>query len=119
MKRLYRSEDYQMIGGVCGGIGEYFNIDPTIVRVGFVLMMFPTVGFGFIIYLLCWAIIPSKSSVAKDSEDIVRENTTEIKKKFDTFADSVKTEVKSDTSKDSSTKESSKTEKKKSKKSSK
>lgn len=100
MKRLYRSEDYQMIGGVCGGIGEYFNIDPTIVRVLFALMMFPTIGFGFVIYILCWAIIPSKSSIAKDSEDVVRENASEMKKKFDTFTDSVKTEVRSDTSKD-------------------
>ena len=65
MKKLYRSEEDQMIGGVCGGIGEYFDIDPTIVRIAFVLVMFPTVGFGFVIYILCWAIIPSKSSVAK------------------------------------------------------
>lgn len=103
MKKLYRSEEDQMIGGVCGGIGEYFDIDPTIVRIAFVLVMFPTVGFGFVIYILCWAIIPSKSSVAKDSEDIVKENTTEMKKKFDTLTDSVRTEVKSDTSKSAST----------------
>ena len=36
MKRLYRSEKNRMIAGVCGGIAEYFNIDPTLVRLGFV-----------------------------------------------------------------------------------
>lgn len=96
MKRLYRSEKEQMLGGVCGGIAEYFDIDPTIIRIFFVLVVFPTVGFGFITYLLLWAIIPTESSIDKDSEDVVKENSKEIKGKFDTFTDSLKTEKRSD-----------------------
>ena len=39
-KKLYRSETDRMIGGVCGGFAKYFDIDPTILRLGFVLFMF-------------------------------------------------------------------------------
>ena len=57
MKKLYRSVENRMIGGVCGGIGEYFDIDPTLVRlltVAFVLAG----GSGLIGYLIGWIIIP-------------------------------------------------------------
>ncbi|MGI5897542.1 MAG: PspC domain-containing protein [Candidatus Dojkabacteria bacterium] len=101
MKRLYRSEENQMIAGVCGGIAEYFEIDPTIVRVLYVFLSMSTGGFGIFMYLILWAIIPSKSSIAKDSDDIVKENSAEMKEKFDTFAQSVKKESVSDTKKKS------------------
>lgn len=42
MKRLYRSNSNKMIAGVCGGIGEYFNIDPTLIRLAWVLVSIPT-----------------------------------------------------------------------------
>lgn len=56
-KRLYRSTSNRMLGGVCGGLGEYFNIDPTIVRLLFVLAA--VCGFfGLIAYLIMYLIIP-------------------------------------------------------------
>ncbi len=58
-KRLYRSRKNHMISGVCGGIAEYFNVDPTIVRLIAVLLLF--VGMFFttgIAYLVCAAVIP-------------------------------------------------------------
>ncbi|MCL2151984.1 MAG: PspC domain-containing protein [Oscillospiraceae bacterium] len=55
-RRLYRSQRNRIIAGVCGGIGEYFNIDPIIVRV--LAIVIP--GFGWIAYLLCALIIPSE-----------------------------------------------------------
>ena len=55
-KRLYRSQRNRIIAGVCGGIGEYFNIDPIIVRV--LAIVIP--GFGWIAYLVCALIIPSE-----------------------------------------------------------
>ena len=55
-KKLYRSTTNQMIGGVCGGIGEYFNIDPTIVRLGFATLAM--LGYGIIGYILALIIIP-------------------------------------------------------------
>ena len=54
-KRLYRSRKERMICGVCGGVAEYFGIDPTLVRLGFVLF---AGGSGFLAYLIAAIIIP-------------------------------------------------------------
>jgi len=57
MKKLYRSRDERMIAGVCGGIGEYFDIDPTLIRlltVAFILAG----GSGILGYIVGWIIIP-------------------------------------------------------------
>lgn len=62
MKRFYKSETDKKIGGVCGGIAEYFNIDPTIVRLIWGVLAF-AYGTGIIAYLICWAIMPTKSEV--------------------------------------------------------
>ncbi|MDO5754742.1 MAG: PspC domain-containing protein [Tissierellia bacterium] len=58
MKRLYRSTEDKMIGGVCGGIAEYFGIDPSIVRI-LLLFLFLFGGSGGLLYLLCWLILPT------------------------------------------------------------
>ncbi|HEX5395115.1 MAG TPA: PspC domain-containing protein [Candidatus Saccharimonadales bacterium] len=64
MKRLYRSEKDRMISGICGGIGEYYDTDPTIIRVLWVLVAVLTVFFPmFIAYLVLAIIIPSESEV--------------------------------------------------------
>lgn len=57
--KLYRSVSDQMIGGVCGGLGAYLNIDPIFVRLLFVLLLFGT-DFGFILYLVLWILIPEE-----------------------------------------------------------
>lgn len=56
-KKLYRSADNKMIEGVCGGIAEYFNIDPTLVRLAFVLLALAG-GPGVILYIILWIIMP-------------------------------------------------------------
>lgn len=56
-KRLYRSSTNYMICGVCGGIGEYFNIDPTLVRLAWVIFSFMG-GFGILAYIIASIIIP-------------------------------------------------------------
>ena len=58
-KRLQRSRTEKMIGGVCGGLGEYFGIDPTIVRVLWVVVTLMG-GAGFIAYLILWAVMPAE-----------------------------------------------------------
>ena len=58
VKKLYRSEDDRWIAGVCGGIGEYFNIDPTLVRVLFILFAL-AVGGGILIYIILWIVMPA------------------------------------------------------------
>jgi len=60
MKKLYRSTNYRQIAGVCGGLGEYFNIDPIIFRMLFVALLFGG-GSGILIYILMWIFVPVKS----------------------------------------------------------
>lgn len=57
-KQIYRSSHNSVIGGVCGGLGEYFNIDSVIIRIIWLLLLFS--GIGFFAYLIAWAIIPRK-----------------------------------------------------------
>jgi phage shock protein C len=56
-KRLYRSRNDRWLAGICGGIGTYFGLDPTLIRVLFVLFGL-VVGGGFLLYILLWIIIP-------------------------------------------------------------
>ena len=58
-KRLYRSNSSNVIGGVCGGLGEYFNIDPAFIRILAVLLAL-TKGIGLVAYIVCWIIIPRR-----------------------------------------------------------
>lgn len=56
-RRLYRSEDERMLFGVCGGLGTYFDLDPTLVRLVFVLMTLAT-GIGLVVYIVMAIITP-------------------------------------------------------------
>ncbi|MBO4837369.1 MAG: PspC domain-containing protein [Clostridia bacterium] len=58
MKKITRSRNNRMIAGVCGGIGEYFNVDPTLIRLGFVALSF-LAGGGLMVYIIAAVIIPS------------------------------------------------------------
>lgn len=58
-KRLYRSRNQRMICGVCGGIAEYFNVDPTIIRLAWVLFAL-TGGSGLLVYFIAAIIIPDE-----------------------------------------------------------
>ena len=58
-KRLYRSNRDVMLGGVAAGLAEYFNLDPTIVRLLFVLLALVSVGFPMaLVYIILWIVIP-------------------------------------------------------------
>ena len=58
-KKLYRSTDDRWLAGVCGGLAKYFNIDPTLVRVIFIVLALIGLG-GVILYLLLWVLIPQE-----------------------------------------------------------
>lgn len=60
MKKLYLSDTNKKIGGVCGGIGEYFNLDPMLVRIVFILVTLLSFGLGIVAYILMWMVIPKK-----------------------------------------------------------
>ncbi len=53
--------DDRKIGGVCAGLGKFFDIDPTAIRVGFAVLTVFTLFTGIIIYLVMWMIIPSET----------------------------------------------------------
>ena len=59
-KKLLRSKKNRVIAGVCGGIGEYLGIDPTVIRLFWVLFTFLSVGVGLIAYIIAWILIPEK-----------------------------------------------------------
>ncbi len=59
-KRLYRSYSSRMLGGVCGGMGEYFDVDPTVVRVIAVILGLASAGWAVIAYIIGWIIIPEE-----------------------------------------------------------
>ncbi|MDP4281222.1 MAG: PspC domain-containing protein [Bacteroidota bacterium] len=58
-KRLFRSNTNKVIGGVCGGLAEYFDMDPTLVRIIFVILAV-CAGGGVLIYLILWLVTPEK-----------------------------------------------------------
>ena len=60
MKRLYKSNNQRMIAGVCGGIAEYFNIDSTIVRLGFIIATMVG-GSGLLTYFIAALVIPDQN----------------------------------------------------------
>ncbi len=79
-KRLYRSESDRVIGGVAGGLAEYFGIDATLVRLLFVL--FALHGSGVFVYLVLWVIIPTESSVhPAATEPTIKANVKEVEHK--------------------------------------
>lgn len=58
-KRIYRVKDGKMLAGVCGGVAEYFNLDPTVVRILWALVAW-FAGAGIIAYMICAFVIPEK-----------------------------------------------------------
>ncbi len=59
-KRIYRSQD-AMLGGVCGGLAEYLNVDPTLIRLAWALT-FLLGGAGLLAYIIAWIIIPKPTA---------------------------------------------------------
>jgi phage shock protein PspC (stress-responsive transcriptional regulator) len=79
-QKLYRSRDNRMIGGVCGGLGEFFDIDPTLIRLLFVLLTIFG-GSGVLVYLVMLLIVPEEPLEGTSSppvqEQVEPESSTE------------------------------------------
>lgn len=67
MKRLYKSNTDKKIDGVCAGIAEFFSIDPTLIRLAWVLFSLAG-GSGVLAYIICMFVIPSKNDDVIDVE---------------------------------------------------
>jgi len=74
---LLRSKENRIIAGVCGGLGEFFKIDPTVIRIIFILITLFG-GSGGLLYLILWLIVPSENK-DKEPKDLIRDNAKEIK----------------------------------------
>ncbi|MBN2612779.1 MAG: PspC domain-containing protein [Bacteroidales bacterium] len=66
-KRIYRDPDNRVLGGVCAGLGAYFNIDPVIFRI-IIVILTPFGGAGLLIYIVLWIIIPDAVTTAQKLE---------------------------------------------------
>ncbi len=74
-KKLYRSRKEKILGGVCGGLAEYLEIDVSIIRVVYLLLLFS--GIGFIIYIIMWIVVPYKPYSKVNDVEYVSSETTE------------------------------------------
>jgi phage shock protein PspC (stress-responsive transcriptional regulator) len=87
-KKLTRSTTDRRLGGVCGGLAEHFDVDPTIVRLLFVLAGLID-GIGVLLYLILWLIVPEEqparttatSLPAEETESLLQESTEEAEEK--------------------------------------
>lgn len=91
-KRLVRTSKNKMLGGVAAGIGDYFDLDPNIIRFLFIVL---TVfgGSGVLMYLLLWLLLPSDTSETSGGRDTMRENIGQMKETVQGFAEDIKKEV--------------------------
>lgn len=71
-RRLYRDESNKVIGGVCSGLANWLNIDPTVVRVLFAIISFGGFGSGFLVYILLWIFLPAKNMSVYNGKKIYR-----------------------------------------------
>lgn len=83
MKRLYRSEENKVLAGICGGLGEYFDVDPVLVRVVVIVAIVLTgVLPGVLLYILFIFIIPKKSE-RRAYVEVIRNDAEDAAKKTD------------------------------------
>jgi phage shock protein C len=76
--QLVRSESDKMVAGVCGGLAAYLGLDPTLVRLAFVLLLFAS-GIGFPIYLVLWVIMPRGATAGESEAVVMQDNIKEMK----------------------------------------
>jgi phage shock protein PspC (stress-responsive transcriptional regulator) len=96
-RRLYRDPQETILGGVCGGLAAFFNMDPVIVRIIFVVITFLTTGAGILVYLILWIAVPKAVNTAqrlemrgqevsiKNIENFVKEEANAVKENYNKF----------------------------------
>lgn len=99
-RRLYRDPDHRVIGGVCGGLGAYFNMDPVILRIIFAVLFFVTSGAALLAYIILWIAVPKALNTAqrlemrgqeatvKNIEKSIKEEVKEVKESYKKFKES-------------------------------
>jgi phage shock protein PspC (stress-responsive transcriptional regulator) len=104
-KRFYRDPDDKYIAGVSGGLGAYLNLDPTWIRVAFVVTTF-VYGFGPLLYIILWIVVPKARTTAEklemrgrkvnlsNIERSIKEELNDLKKNFQEFSEETKQHLK-------------------------
>ncbi len=99
-RRLYRDPDHRVLGGVCGGLGAYFSMDPVILRIIFVVLFFITSGAALLAYLILWIAVPKavnttqrlemrgQEATVKNIEKSIKEEVKEVKESYKKFKES-------------------------------
>ncbi len=99
-RRMYRDPDRRVIGGVCGGMGAYFNIDPVILRIVFFVLFFVIGPFNILLYLMLWVAVPKAHTTAQrlemrgeeatvsNIEKSIKEEVKEVKVSYQRFKNS-------------------------------
>ena len=73
MKKLYKNKAKSKISGVCQGLAEYFDLDPSIVRIAWAVLTIPSSGIGLVLYVVCAIILPDKSEMNFDNYTVTDE----------------------------------------------
>ncbi|WP_346855878.1 PspC domain-containing protein [uncultured Draconibacterium sp.] len=99
-RRLYRDPDHRVFGGVCGGLGAYFNMDPVILRIIFAVLFLVTSGAALLAYLILWIAVPKainttqrlemrgQEATVKNIEKSIKEEVKEVKESYKKFKES-------------------------------
>lgn len=80
--RLYRSTSEAMLGGVAAGLANYFKLDATLVRAGFVILTFFSGGWFGLVYLAMWLLVPAPGTTATEPGAIMQENMNDMGNRF-------------------------------------
>lgn len=83
-KKLYRSREHKILGGVLGGLAEYFAIDPIIPRLAYLLITVASNGFGILVYIIAWIAVPrAPGAPAEEKKEPIHVVIHEVKKEED------------------------------------
>jgi len=92
-KQLYRNTKDEMLGGVCSGLAEYFDVDPNLARLLFVVFAAVT-GIGVLVYIALWLIVPEKEELTEAAQasfgDRVRDGAEDIAERAREIGDSIR-----------------------------
>jgi phage shock protein C len=87
-KKLYRSQSDRMLGGVCAGLAHYFQVDPLLVRLVFVVLALN--GLGVLAYAVLWLVVPDEANRELTGEDLVRANADDIRRQAENFGQTLR-----------------------------
>ncbi|MEL7585135.1 MAG: PspC domain-containing protein [Prolixibacteraceae bacterium] len=99
-RRMYRDPDHRVLGGVCSGMGAYFNIDPVVLRIIFFILFWISAGIALLVYIMLWIAVPKAKTTAEklemrgreatvsNIEKSIKEEVKEVKESYQRFRNS-------------------------------